>query len=143
MWPHKHDCAGFHVSDVVAYVEVRTANDNRSAAVKRVLERMGARVQEKFSDDVTHVIFKEGKKRTKDKAQKLRVHLVSVLWVDRYEQGRKIWALPTAWNQFFCFGGFESETESLQSCQDAIWRGLGQLGVSDFFMWGQSRVWYW
>ena len=96
MWPHKHDCAGFHVSDVVAYVEVRTANDNRSAAVKRVLERMGARVQEKFSDDVTHVIFKEGKKRTKDKAQKLRVHLVSVLWVDRYEPGMKIWALPTA-----------------------------------------------
>lgn len=89
MWPHKHGCAGFHVSDVVAYVEVRTANDNRSAAVKRVLERMGARVQEKFSDDVTHVIFKEGKKRTKDKAQKLRVHLVSVLWVDRYEWTRR------------------------------------------------------
>ncbi|XP_076441070.1 microcephalin-like [Babylonia areolata] len=67
---------------VVAYVEVRTANDNRSAAVKWVLERMGAKVEEKFSDDVTHVIFKEGKKRTLDKAQKLGVHLVSVLWVD-------------------------------------------------------------
>lgn len=78
----------FNLSDVVAYVEVRTANDNRSAAVKRVLERMGARVQEKFSDDVTHVVFKEGKKRTKDKAQKLGVHLVSVLWVDRYESGK-------------------------------------------------------
>ncbi|KAL8590491.1 hypothetical protein ACOMHN_011704 [Nucella lapillus] len=67
---------------VVAYVEVRTASDNRSAAVKWVLERMGARVAEKFSDDVTHVIFKEGKKRTRDKAQKLGVHMVSVLWVD-------------------------------------------------------------
>ncbi|XP_076441370.1 microcephalin-like [Babylonia areolata] len=43
---------------------------------------MGAKVEEKFSDDVTHVIFKEGKKRTLDKAQKLGVHLVSVLWVD-------------------------------------------------------------
>ena len=72
------------LSDVVAFVEVRTANDNRSAAVTRVLERMGARVEEKLSEGVTHVIFKEGKKRTRDRAQKLGAHLVSVLWVDRY-----------------------------------------------------------
>ncbi|KAK7491990.1 hypothetical protein BaRGS_00016836, partial [Batillaria attramentaria] len=78
------------LKDVVAYVEVRTANDNRSAAVKRVLERMGAKVEEKFTDEVTHVIFKEGKKRTHDRAVKRGVHLVSVLWVDQCKEKQEL-----------------------------------------------------
>jgi microcephalin len=65
-------------------VEVRTANDNRSAAVKLVLERMGAIVEDTFTSNVTHVVFKEGKKRTVDKAHKHGIPLVSVLWVDRF-----------------------------------------------------------
>lgn len=68
----------------MAYVEVRTANDNRSASIQKVLERLGARVEQNFTDEVTHVIFKEGKKRTYDRAIKRKVHLVSVLWVERY-----------------------------------------------------------
>lgn len=40
----------------------------------------------RFTNDepVTHVIWKDGKKSTKDKALKRGLHLVSVLWVDRY-----------------------------------------------------------
>ena len=73
----------FYISDVVAYVEVRTTNDNRSEAVRRELEQLGATVVKKFTNDVTHVVFKEGSNRTKTKAQKKGVHFVSVLWVDR------------------------------------------------------------
>lgn len=69
--------------DVVAYVEVRSTNDNRSEAICKELELLGADVSKKFTDNVTHVVFKEGTKRTKTKAAKLKVHLVSVLWVDR------------------------------------------------------------
>lgn len=44
---------------VVAYVEVRGRFDeDRSAGVKSVLESMGAEVCEKFTRDVTHVVFK-------------------------------------------------------------------------------------
>ena len=68
---------------MVAYVEVRTTNDNRSAAVRRELQLLGASVVKKFTNDVTHVVFKEGSNRTKTKAQKTGVHFVSVLWVDR------------------------------------------------------------
>lgn len=69
---------------VVAYAEVRSTNDNRSKAICDVLLELGATVVKKFTNEVTHVIFKEGTKRTKTKAQKKGVHLVSVLWVDRY-----------------------------------------------------------
>ncbi|KAL4236314.1 BRCA1 associated RING domain 1 [Mactra antiquata] len=67
---------------VTAYVEVRSANDNRSEAVKQVLKQLGATVEDKFTNDVTHVIFKEGSTRTKNKAKKKGIHLLSVLWVE-------------------------------------------------------------
>ncbi|XP_046353576.2 uncharacterized protein LOC124133267 isoform X1 [Haliotis rufescens] len=67
---------------VTAYVEVRTCNDNRSHAISSALRQLGAVVADKFTDDVTHVIYKEGLKRTRDKAIKKNIHLVSVLWVD-------------------------------------------------------------
>ena len=71
------------LKDVVAYVEVRTESDNRSGAIKRILQRLGARVEDKFTNDVTHCIFKEGKKKTKNKAEKLGIHLLSVRWVHK------------------------------------------------------------
>ena len=71
-------CAG-----VVAYVEARSGNDNRSSAISRELEVMGASVESKLTNDVTHVIFKAGRKVTQERAKKLGVHLVTVLWVDR------------------------------------------------------------
>ncbi|XP_062600147.1 microcephalin-like, partial [Saccostrea cucullata] len=70
------------LKDVVAYVEVRSTNDNRSKAICRELVQLGAVVAKTFSNDVTHVVLKEGSKRTITKATKKGVHLVSVLWVD-------------------------------------------------------------
>jgi len=69
------------VPGVVAYVDVRTECDNRSRAVECVLRQLGAEVSSKLSKDVTHVIFKDGKKRTRDVALRRRLHFVSVLWL--------------------------------------------------------------
>jgi len=71
------------LSGVVAYVDVRTECDNRSRAVESVLRQLGATVSVKLSKDVTHVIFKDGKKRTRDVALRRRLHFVSVLWLVR------------------------------------------------------------
>ncbi|XP_013380533.1 microcephalin-like [Lingula anatina] len=70
------------LKDVVAYVEVRTNSDNRSQAIGKELEALGATVVKKFTNEVTHVIFKDGKKSTRDRAKKKGLHLVTVLWVD-------------------------------------------------------------
>lgn len=74
----------FVFSDVVAYVEVRSDQDNRSQAIERQLQLLGATIAPKFTSDVTHVVFKDGRKMTREKATKKNLHLVSVLWVDRY-----------------------------------------------------------
>jgi len=66
---------------IVAFVDVRTECDNRSRAVESVLRQMGAEVASKISKDVTHVVFKDGKKRTRDMALRRQLHFVSVLWV--------------------------------------------------------------
>lgn len=84
----------FLFTDVVAYVEVRSTNDNRSKAICRELVQLGAVVAKTFTDDVTHVVLKEGSKRTINKATKKGVHLVSVLWVDRLEI-RNLWSTGT------------------------------------------------
>jgi microcephalin len=44
--------------------------------------QLGATVEPKLTNEVTHVIFKDGKKSTRDKAKKKGVHLVSVLWIE-------------------------------------------------------------
>ena len=71
------------IPDVIAYVEVRSGHENRSKAVSAELIRLGATVEEKFTKDVTHVVFREGRQSTFEKAQKKGIHLVSILWVDR------------------------------------------------------------
>ncbi|XP_077991565.1 uncharacterized protein LOC144445799 [Glandiceps talaboti] len=70
------------LKDVVAYVEVRSNSENRSKAVAWQLELLGAKVVSKFTDDVTHVVWKDGKTITRTKAVKKGIHLVSVLWID-------------------------------------------------------------
>ncbi|XP_078610440.1 microcephalin-like isoform X1 [Branchiostoma floridae x Branchiostoma japonicum] len=69
---------------VVVYVEVRCNDtmENRSKAVAKQLELLGAQVEPKLSREVTHVVFKDGRKSTLDKATKKGIHLVSVLWVE-------------------------------------------------------------
>ncbi|XP_078688259.1 microcephalin-like isoform X2 [Branchiostoma floridae x Branchiostoma belcheri] len=72
------------LKDVVVYVEVRCNDtmENRSKAVAKQLELLGAQVEPKLSREVTHVVFKDGKKSTLDRAIKKGLHLVSVLWVE-------------------------------------------------------------
>ncbi|XP_071496436.1 microcephalin-like [Diadema antillarum] len=77
------------LKDVLAYVEVRTKAENRSKGVSKQLELLGAKVSTKFTNDVTHVIWKDGKKSTRDKATKKGINLVSVLWVDSCKQNQE------------------------------------------------------
>ena len=43
---------------VVAYVEVKRDNEDRSEGIKAVMRLMGSTIRDKFTNDVTHVIFK-------------------------------------------------------------------------------------
>ncbi|XP_044754009.1 microcephalin isoform X2 [Coccinella septempunctata] len=70
------------LKNVVAYVEINSNGTDRSGGAKALLRSMGATVCEKFTRDVTHVIFKDGLYTTYQRAKLLKVHLVSVLWLE-------------------------------------------------------------
>ncbi len=72
-------------ADITVYVEVRAENgmENRSKSIMGALVLMGATVVPKLNNDVTHVVWKNGKKSTVDRALKKGAKVVSVLWVDR------------------------------------------------------------
>ncbi|XP_066151155.1 microcephalin-like [Euwallacea fornicatus] len=71
------------LTGVNAYVEIKSRhNEDRSASVKAVLRSMGATILEDFTKKVTHVIFKDGCYSTFQKARLLKVHMVSILWVE-------------------------------------------------------------
>lgn len=74
---------------VVACVEVRTRTENRSKGVAYQLEQLGAKVVTKLDNDVTHVIWKDGKKPTLERARKRGLHVVSVLWVESCKQNQE------------------------------------------------------
>ncbi|RZC36452.1 microcephalin [Asbolus verrucosus] len=67
---------------VRAYVEVRRNDTDRSEGIKAVMKLMGATIRDQFTSDVTHVIFKDGSFTTYQKAKLMKIHLVSVLWLD-------------------------------------------------------------
>ncbi|KAK9886775.1 hypothetical protein WA026_018429 [Henosepilachna vigintioctopunctata] len=68
--------------NVTAYVEIKSDGNDRSGGAKALLKSMGATVSDKFSRDVTHVIFKDGSYETYQRAKLLKVHFVSVLWLE-------------------------------------------------------------
>lgn len=70
------------MKNVCVYVEVRTGEDNRSAGIKRVLTKRGAKVNERLYRDTTHVIFKDGLQSTYNKAKRMNIPIVSILWMD-------------------------------------------------------------
>ncbi|KAM4607475.1 microcephalin [Polymixia lowei] len=78
------DCTTI-LKDVVAFVDVWSSNktENYSKPFIQQLQEMGAQVSKTFHKQVTHVVFKNGHQATWNKAKKLGVKLVSVLWVDR------------------------------------------------------------
>uniref|UniRef100_A0A1Y1L3Q4 BRCT domain-containing protein n=1 Tax=Photinus pyralis TaxID=7054 RepID=A0A1Y1L3Q4_PHOPY len=67
---------------VVAYVEIRSKGEDRSAGAKMLMQSMGATVLDVLNRKVTHVVFKDGSFGTYQKAKLLKVHLVSVLWLE-------------------------------------------------------------
>ena len=64
---------------VVAFFDVQTECDNRSCAVESVLWQLGAEVASKISKDVMHVVFKDGKKRTRRSNAKTAAFGVSAM----------------------------------------------------------------
>ncbi|XP_030746486.1 microcephalin [Sitophilus oryzae] len=67
---------------VTAFVEVLSNGQDRSEGVKSILRKMGAKVKDRISSDVTHVIFKGGSFTTYNKANIIKAHIVSILWVE-------------------------------------------------------------
>ncbi|XP_064382263.1 microcephalin-like isoform X2 [Halichondria panicea] len=73
------------LAGLIVFVEVRSGTDsceNRQAAIAHQLELLGATVTQRITRDVTHMVFKDGKQSTKEKAEKKGIYLVSPLWLD-------------------------------------------------------------
>ncbi|XP_055624583.1 uncharacterized protein LOC129767571 isoform X2 [Toxorhynchites rutilus septentrionalis] len=68
--------------NVCVYVEVRSGADNRSDGIKDHVASLGARVNEKLYKDTTHVVFKDGLLSTYQKAKKMNIPVVSILWIE-------------------------------------------------------------
>uniref|UniRef100_A0A182ISB6 Microcephalin n=1 Tax=Anopheles atroparvus TaxID=41427 RepID=A0A182ISB6_ANOAO len=81
MEPEKRDIRDV-LSNVCVYVEVRSGTDNRSDGIKEHVASLGARVNERLLKDTTHVIFKDGLLSTYQKAKKMNIPVVSVLWIE-------------------------------------------------------------
>lgn len=70
------------MAGVCIYVEVRSGTDNRSDGIRDHLVSLGAKVNDKLYKDTTHVIFKDGLLSTYQKAKKMNVPVVSILWIE-------------------------------------------------------------
>ncbi|XP_076264727.1 microcephalin isoform X1 [Rhynchophorus ferrugineus] len=67
---------------ITVFVEIISNGEDRSEGVKSVLKSMGAKVKDRITSDVTHVVFKGGSFTTFNKAKIIKAHIVSVLWVE-------------------------------------------------------------
>ncbi|KFB51647.1 AGAP007413-PA-like protein [Anopheles sinensis] len=79
--PEKRDIRDV-LGNVCVYVEVRSGTDNRSDGIKEHVASLGAKVNERLLKDTTHVIFKDGLLSTYQKAKKMNIPVVSVLWIE-------------------------------------------------------------
>lgn len=70
------------MAGVCVYIEVRSGADNRSDGIKDVVASLGAKVNDKLYKDTTHVIFKDGLMSTYQKAKKMNIPVVSILWIE-------------------------------------------------------------
>lgn len=66
---------------VCLFVDIRTAEDNRSGGVQEHLSERGINVTTDLTK-ATHIIFKDGLKSTFAKGKELNLPFVSLLWVD-------------------------------------------------------------
>ncbi|XP_055538258.1 uncharacterized protein LOC129725890 [Wyeomyia smithii] len=74
------------LSGVCIYVEVRSGSDNRSNGIKDHIAALGAKVNDRLLKDTTHVIFKDGLLSTYQKAKKMNIPVVSILWIEACKQ---------------------------------------------------------
>ncbi|XP_058832822.1 uncharacterized protein LOC131690808 [Topomyia yanbarensis] len=70
------------MAGVCIYVEVRSGTDNRSDGIKDHVASLGAKVNDRLYRDTTHVIFKDGLLSTYQKAKKMNIPVVSILWIE-------------------------------------------------------------
>lgn len=70
------------MKDVVAFVEVRSGHDNRTEGIKNVMKMLGATVCDKIDKKTTHVIFKGGRLSTYQRAKKLGIPMVPIMWIE-------------------------------------------------------------
>ena len=65
------------------FVDVRAENENRSKAISQELGKLGAEIGGKISNQVTHVVYEDGRQSTLTQMKKYpHIHFVSVLGVD-------------------------------------------------------------
>lgn len=66
---------------LVAYVEVRRGEDDRTGGFRWKLKQLGATVSDTLNKKVTHCVFQEGLLSTYRKAKQMGIHIVSPHWV--------------------------------------------------------------
>lgn len=69
---------------------MRTGEDNRTEGIKKVISSMGAKINDKLYKDTTHVIFKDGLQSTYNKAIRMGIPIVSILWIDACKNQMRI-----------------------------------------------------
>ncbi|KAF2898014.1 hypothetical protein ILUMI_08155 [Ignelater luminosus] len=70
------------LTGIVAYIEINSQGKDCSAGAKTLMQAMGATVKDQFGPEITHVIFKDGSYNTFKTAKLLKMHVVSVLWLE-------------------------------------------------------------
>eukprot|EP00039_Didymoeca_costata_P010819 m.146473 g.146473 ORF g.146473 m.146473 type:complete len:554 (-) comp14973_c1_seq2:1645-3306(-) len=86
----EEESKGKPLSKVTAFLDIRSEpGEDVAASFKDILIELGANISSTHSSKVTHVIWKNGKKTTFEKANKnSKQHLVSVLWVDACQKSQ-------------------------------------------------------
>ncbi|KAK9483258.1 hypothetical protein V1527DRAFT_473595 [Lipomyces starkeyi] len=70
------------LSDVVAFLDIRTSEGNdASAAFGALLRKLGAKIVKQLSRNVTHIIFKQGTPRTLHVAKDMNVPCLTISWI--------------------------------------------------------------
>ncbi|KAK9355976.1 hypothetical protein V1523DRAFT_403395 [Lipomyces doorenjongii] len=70
------------LSDVVAFLDIRTSEGNdASAAFGTLLRKLGAKIVKQLSRNVTHIIFKQGTPRTLHFAKDMNVPCLTISWI--------------------------------------------------------------
>ncbi|XP_077496835.1 microcephalin [Amblyomma americanum] len=78
--------------EVCAFVEVRVNTEDVSYVFESFLTRLGAKVRRCLGPTVTHVVFREGRVSTRNRARQLGIPVVGPLWI---EECRAHWRMAS------------------------------------------------